>query len=297
MNFKRSFFNEFTALVRQTQSTQNVLEIDDFMDKLTTDVVSIIEAPLNPIDINTQSISRKISAAIEDHTKPVSSTLAEVESKNSVASEHHIKALKQLQDEIDNIRQIFKSGSESVLRELEKERQIAAQKRDSEMSVKMEIEQRMRTLNLKKIELEAKARNQKVEGEGLARSMKKFEAKRKQWEESTLPKLLDESSAVKERILEELDSMKNEITPGLYDDLYNVINEGINIIKDEGESLKNDLIGIDMANRWLMSKPKSTTVVRSPKKLKRSSVLDQTQEKLSRIKRQRAESIKDITEL
>ena len=297
-NFKRSFTNDFSSLIRQNQKQNTTLfEVDDFMDQLNSDVISLIETPVNPIDLNTQSISRKISLAIDEHTKPVSAALAEADARNSVASEHHISELKQLQEEIDSLRSLFKSCSDNLLRELDRERQNSSQERDVELNKKMEVDQRMRTLRLKKIELDTKIKNQQIEKDSIERSVKSFEQKRKDWEENILPKMLDETGAIKSRILQELNSLRSEITQESFDDLNNTINEGINMIREEGDNLRNELIDLEMVSRWLSSKPKTQVVhSRSPKRLKKSSVLDQTQEKLNRIRKQRAETIKSLTD-
>ena len=296
-NFRRNFTSEFASLLRQNNAQNTtLLEVDDFLDQLNNDVVSLIETPVNQADINSQSISRKISLAIDEHTKPVSAALAEADARNSVAEEHHISELKQLQDEIDSLRHLFKTCSDNLIRELDRERQTSSQERDVELSKQREIDQKMRTLKLRKIELETKAKNQQIEKDSLERSLKSFEHKRKDWEENVLPKMLDERGAIKSRILQELNSLKNEITQESFDELTTTINEAINIIREEGDNLRNDLLDLEMSSRWLASKPKAQVPrPKSPRKLKKSSILDQTQEKLNRIRKQREESIKSLT--
>lgn len=297
-NFKRIFSSEFSSIIR-TQNLQqsNAFDFDDFTDKLSTEIAQIIEAPIPPADIDSQNISRKVSTAIDENTKHVTTILSEAEMRNSQSAEHHIKELKQLQEELDHLRTSFKSSSDTIIRELERERQNSAAIREGENNRARELEQRLRALKLRQIELDTRYKNQALEKDSFERSAKAFEQKRREWEEETLPKLYDDNSSVRRRIIDELSAFRTEVSTESFDELSMVINEGLKIIKDEGESLRNELMELEMANRWIMSRQAPPPPQkRSPKRMKKSSVLDQTQEKLSKIRRQRAESMRDLSD-
>ena len=297
-NFKRMFTSEFSSIIRQQSTNTPAFEVDDFADKLSNEIANIIEAPIPPMDINSQQITRRIASSIDEQTKPVTSVLAEAEARNTASAEHHISELKQLQEELEALRTAFKSNSDNIIRELERERQNSAAIRDAELSHSRDIEQKLRSLKLREVELDTRSKNQAVEKDSIERSMKQFEQKKREWEDETLPKMYDEGSAIRRRILEEINSLRNDISQESFDDLSAIINDGLKVIKDEGENLRNELIDLEMANRWVMSHVRESVPKKSPssKRLRKSTVLDQTQEKLSRIRRQRQESMKDFSD-
>ena len=196
------------------------------------------------------------------------------------------------------MRTSFKQSSDTIIRELERERQNSAAIREAENNRSRELEQRLRNLKLRQIELDTRFKNQALEKDSFDRTQKSFEQKRRDWEEETLPKLYDDNSSVRRRIIDELSAFRTEVSTESFDELSMVINEGLKVIKDEGENLRNELMELEMANRWVMSRqaPPPQPQKRSPKRLKKSSVLDQTQEKLSKIRRQRVESMKDLSD-
>lgn len=297
-NFKRMFTNEFNQIFRQ-QSNNVTFDVDEFSDKLASEIASIIECPVTPADINSQNIARKVQVAIDEHTKPVTGILIEAEQRNSVAAEHHISELKQLQEELDSLRTVYRTSAEQIYRELERERQNSAAIRDNELSHSREIEQKLRTLKLRQIELETRAKNQAVEEESLERSLKMFEQKRREWEDERLPNLYDEGGAIRRRIIDELSALRAEISQESFDELSQTINEGLRIIKEEGDSLRNELMDLELANRWMMSHSRESHIrhISSPKKgAKKSSIAAQSRERLNKIRRKNAESTKDFTE-
>lgn len=299
-NFKRIFSSEFSSIIRSQnlQQQQNGFDFDDFTDKLANEISQIIEAPIQPTDIDVQNITRKVSTAIDENTKHVTNILSEAEVRNSQSADHHIQELKQLQEELDHLRTSFKQSSDTIIRELERERQNSAAIREAENNRSRELEQRLRNLKLRQIELDTRFKNQALEKDSFDRTQKSFEQKRRDWEEETLPKLYDDNSSVRRRIIDELSAFRTEVSTESFDELSMVINEGLKVIKDEGENLRNELMELEMANRWVMSRqaPPPQPQKRSPKRLKKSSVLDQTQEKLSKIRRQRVESMKDLSD-
>ena len=297
-NFKRMFTSEFSSIIRQQPTNSQAFEVDDFADKLSSEIAAVIEAPIPPMDINSQQITRRIASSIDEQTKPVTSVLAEAEARNTASAEHHISELKQLQEELESLRTAFKTNSDNIIRELERERQNSAAIRDSELSHARDIEQKLRSLKLREVELDTRSKNQAVEKDSIERSLKQFEQKKREWEDETLPKMYDEGSAIRRRILDEISSLRNDISQESFDDLSAVINDGLKVIKDEGENLRNELIDLEMANRWVMSRARDVVPKKSPssKRLRKSTVLDQTQEKLNRIRRQRQETMKDFSD-
>lgn len=299
-NFRRMFTSEFSAIVRQQPVSVPAFEVDEFADRLSSEIAAIIEAPLPQMDLNAPGLARKVGAAIDEHTKPVTNVLAEAETRNATAAEQHIAELRKLQEELESLRSVFKGATDGILRELERERQNSALIRDSEASRAREAEQRLRSLKLSEIGLETRQKNLDVEKEGLERSMRVFEQKRREWEEETLPRMYDEAGTLRRRIMDELATVRAEINQDNFDELSNTINEGLSVIKSEGEGLRNELIELERANRRMMAFTRDQALAvrksASPRRSRKPSVLDQTQEKLSRIKRSREESLKDLSE-
>lgn len=300
-NFKRLFSSEFSAIMRQPISNMN-FDVDDFSETLSSEVGSIIESPYSTIDINTQGVSKKVSLAIEEHTKPVTSLLAEAEARNSVAIDHHISELQQLQNELDSLRTVFKTNSDGILKELEKEKHNASSIRDAEQVRLREMEQRMRTLKLKQVELEARSNHQSIERDSLERSSKQFEQKKREWEEETLPMMYDEGGTLRQRILQELNDLKQEITSESFDDLNQSVDESLKILKEEGDNMRNELMELEMANRWAIARAKEvrtrTPQASSPSALKtprrNKSVANEAQERLMQLRRQREATMRDM---
>lgn len=297
-NFKRMFYGEFSTLLRHNSSLNTSFEVDEYTERLTSELSSIIEAPIQLSDTQSLSIPRKVGTVIDEQTKPITSILADTEAKNSMSADHHMYELKQLYEEIETLKNTLKTSSENILRELERERQNSASIRDAEHAKSREFEQRLRSIKLKQIELDARAKNQGIENDSISRSLKSLEQKRREWEEDTLPGLADDGSQLRRRILEELNSLKSEIGSETAEELQNIINTGVKLIKEEGEGYRNELIELEMSNKWMSSRSMSsrTKRVSAPKKVRKSSVLDQTQEKLSRIRKQREDAMKDLSD-
>ena len=297
-NLRRLFSNEFASIMRQ-QSSSRGFDVDEFTDTLSAEVSELIQTPVASIDVQIQTMNRRVAAAIDEHTKPVSSSLAEADARNSVAMDHHISELRQLQEELEGLKAVFKSGSDGIVQELEKERVNAATIRDAEQAKYRELEKRMRAIKLKQVELEAKNNHQNAEREGLDRLQKQFEQKKRIWEEESLPMIYDEGGALRQRILHELNELRNEVAKESFENLTKAIDDGLNIVKEEGDSLRSELMELELANRWMMTRARDT-YRRSPThggstSPRRGNVLSEAQTKLSQLRKQREEMMRNIT--
>ena len=298
-NMRRLFSNEFASIMRQ-QNTSRTFDVDEFTDSLTAEVSELIQTPVASIDVQIQTMNRRVASAIDEHTKPVSSSLAEADARNSVAMDHHISELRQLQEELEGLKAVFKSGSEGIVQELEKERLSAAAIRDTEQAKFRELEKRMRAIKLKQVELDARNNHQNAEREGLDRMQKQFEQKKRIWEEESLPMMYDEGGALKQRILQELAQLRNEVAKESFDTLTKAIDEGLNIVKEEGDNLRSELMELELANRWMMARSReplrrSPPRGGSPMSPRRGTVLSEAQTKLSQLRKQREEMMRNIT--
>ena len=297
-NLRRLFSNEFASIMRQ-QSSSRGFDVDEFTDALSAEVSELIQTPVASIDVQIQTMNRRVAAAIDEHTKPVSSSLAEADARNSVAMDHHISELRQLQEELEGLKAVFKSGSDGIVQELEKERVNAATIRDAEQAKYRELEKRMRAIKLKQVELEAKNNHQNAEREGLDRVQKQFEQKKRIWEEESLPMIYDEGGALRQRILHELNELRNEVAKESFENLTKAIDDGLNIVKEEGDSLRSELMELELANRWMMTRARES-YRRSPThggsaSPRRGNVLSEAQTKLSQLRKQREEMMRNIT--
>lgn len=300
-NLKRIFANEFASIVRQPSSPVPAFDVDEFSDSLSAEVSEIIQAPLQSIDIGVQNVSRKVASVIDEHTKPVSANLAEVDSRNAVAADHHIAELRQLQDELESLRSVFKKSTDGIVQELEKERLNASTIRDKEQAKYRQLEQRMRAIKLKQVELESKSNHQNVEREGIERLSKQLEQKRRVWEEESQSNMYEDGGSLRQRILQELNDLRNDLANESFESLTRAVDDGLASIKEEGDGLRNELMELELANRWMMTRTKEgVQMSRSPVSARRStsgSVLTEAQNTLNRLRKQREASMRDLSYL
>lgn len=292
-SFRMYFINDFKNMCKSTMSKEPALpDIDNFTDELNTEISSLINVPVPPLDINSQSISRQIASSIDEHTKPVTSSLADIDARNSLSGERHVSELRQLQDDLETLRSVFKSQSDSVLQELEKERRYSAQRRDAVLTKRRNIEHRLRTLSLKQTELETRSRAQESEKDSIERGLKSFEHQKKEWEENVLPKIFDDKSVILRAIFDEFKSLKADLVENPSEDFEQTLDECVKIIRSEEDILRTDIYDIQLATRWIEEKKREPIQKRSNiSKIKRSTILDETQAKLSRIKRLRDDTM------
>ena len=315
-SFKRKFNTEFSALFRNTSLTnQPLIEVNEFTDSLKAEIESIITTPINPIDINSNGIQRKIGTAIDEQTRPFTTLLADADQKISQATEHHLSELRQLQEELDTLKNVFKNSTEGVLRELERENHASAAIRDAEQGKASELERRASQLQYKSVELETKANHQNSEKEILERSIKAFEQKRREWEEEELPMIYDEGGALRARILQELSELKREIGKETFESLNQAIDDGLTSLREEAEGMRNELMSLEMSTRWIANQSQEMSI-RTPRRtpqrvqmspqmspqitpqrsIQRRINVNHAQETMDEIRRKRNSMIQDISD-
>ena len=248
-NFKRVFANEFQVIMRQVQSqgisTRSLFDVDEYCENLKSDINSLILSNLSNDDGNdvkiadnlqskNSNISRKVGAAIDEYTKPFSALLAESSSRNSIQADHHISELRQLQEELESLINIYRTTSDSIVKELQRESQNAASIRDKEQMRYRNLEQKMRTMRMKRSELENRANKLSSDRQNIESEMKVFEQKKQKWEEEALPLFYDESGALRQKIMQKLSEIKSSIeNEASFNDVIEAVDDGIKTIKEE----------------------------------------------------------------
>ena len=316
-NVKRIFANEFQTIIRQSQTPTQLLDIGEFSESLKSEINDLISSPIASLDLDSASIARKVTAAIDEYTKPVTIVLSEAASRNSLAADHHISELRQLQDELDTLHNILRVSTDNIIKELQRESQNTSSIIYSEQVHYRELEQKMRTLKLKYAELEGRSNRQKSEREAFDHESKSFEAKRIEWEEETLPMIYNEGGVLRQKIMQQLSELKSKVEHESFDDVIDAVNEGISLVKEESDNIKNELQNLEIANRLVISRLHESQMMRrsqfipppsvntsfaaqnEPKSARRQmpSVVDEAQEKLQLIRRKREEALKDISDI
>ncbi|OHS96164.1 hypothetical protein TRFO_10066 [Tritrichomonas foetus] len=263
-NFKRAFSNEFQTIMRQVQSPTQLLDIGEFSENLKAEVSNLINTPINGLDIDSTNVTRKVTAAIDEYTKPVSVLLSEASSRNALAADHHLSELRQLQEELDSLHNVLRGSTDNIVKELQRESQNTASIRDAEQLKFRDLEQKMRTLKMKHVELESRANRQNSDREAFERTSKQFEAKRREWEEETLPTLYDEGGVLRQKIMQQLSNLKNEIEHESFEELIEFVNEGLKTVKEESDNMRSELMQLELANRTVMAKAKESHMMRLP---------------------------------
>ena len=301
-SFRRTFAKELSSMMRNPSHVQtNQVDLDEFTESLTSAIGQLIEAPIPPPDFNTQQLSRRIAAAIQEQTTQMTSVLADVDAQNTTAVESHIAELRQLQDEVENLRVVFKTSTEGVIRELERERQNKISIATAERARIRELDTRMRSIKLKQVELETRASHQNSERENLDRLSKQLIQKRREWEDDYFIQDEDEGESLRQRLLQEISALRQEADQDSAADIGRLVEEGLRAVKEESDNMRNELIGLEMANRWAMAKLQQLQATRtqspSPRRERqRSSVISEAKFKVHELRRQRESNIRGITE-
>lgn len=298
---RRIFSKEFSSFVRTQPQNQGlgVLDVDDFTEQLTSEIEQMIMGPVITVDLNQQQLARKISAIIGEHTKPMTSILADVDARNSTAAEQHLIELRQLQDEVERLHASFKSNTDGIIKELEFERQNIISIHGYEHARVRDLESRLNSIKLKQVELETRAAHQQAERENLERIAKQQQQKRQDWEDEYFSNRGHRHSTLRERLLQEIKLIKNETDQESIGDLGSVFEECLKLVKQESESMRSDIIGIEMANRCIMAKiqQNSTMINASLRQHRsRSSVLHEAQSRIGELRRQRESNIRSVAD-
>lgn len=258
------------------------LDFDEYSESLSNEVSQIIEAPVPPLDINRTSLSRGIVQAIDEQTKPLTTVLNESNNRQMNLAKTRLAELKQLREELDSLCNIFKTNAESILKELEGENQNTINMRNAQIAKQNDLEQRMRSVRLRQVELEAKATHQSVERDSLERQLKQLENRRREWEDqngyefgyggyndrNNYGSMMSRNDSFglgmnqndfaspvgryRQRILSEINTLRKELGRDSFEDISKSIEEGLSMIRNESDNLKTELIDIDTANRWMM---------------------------------------------
>jgi hypothetical protein len=288
---RRLFVNEFSTMMRHPANQSVLLDVEAFTDELSSEVGSIIEAPVQTVDYNVQNLSRRISSAIDDHTKPVTFILSEAKSRNVAAADRHIAELRQLQDELDGLRGAFKLSGDGIILELEKEREAATALRDAEQGRAHELEQKLRAIRLRQVDLETRSNHHSVERDAFDRVVKLFEQKRKNWEEQS-PSLHDEAGALRRRIVQEIMDLRKEVGDEALGALTKVVDDALEAVNEEGDGLRNELMELEFANRRFAAGqvrdfPVPVHSFTPPLSARRRPLISEAQAKLAELRRQR----------
>jgi hypothetical protein len=295
------FVSEFAVALRQPAGATIGFDVDEFTDQLNTELGAVIQCPYQSIEVNDPALEKKVIGAIEENTKAVTRQLAEAQSRNSAAAERHIAELRQLQEELETLKSGLKVGADGIVRELEKERQSHSSLRDAEQNKARELDQRLRVIRLKQVELESKGSQHSAEREVFDRSAKQFEQKRSEWEEEA-PLLYDEGGALRRKMLGELGGLRQEISGVSLDGLARLIEEALGVVNEEGEGLKNELLELELSNRRLNGRRGVTFApnhaLTPPISARRyGSIVGQAQAKLDQLRKQREESLRQVQDL
>jgi hypothetical protein len=195
-----------------------------------------------------------------------------------------------MQRELDSLRSMFKSNTDAVLRELERERLGTASFHEAEHCRARDLEARLRALKLTQVELDARAAHQRLEAENLDRLAKQQVQKRQEWEDETAMDEFGEGDGLRQRILEEIAALRRDAHRDAYADLGRVVDEGLRTLKQEGDALREELAELEAANRWAVARIQQNQVSLQspPRRCVRSALVTEAQMKVDSLRRMRA---------
>lgn len=351
-NFKRIFSNEFQSILRQVKSQgplsqRTLFDVDEYCESLKSDISTIIlTSPenaslsvssnganqsnslksLNDFDSKSSTLSRKVAATIDEYTKPFSASLAEAASRNAIQSDHHISELRQLQEELESLTSIFKSTSDSIVKELQRESQNAASLRDKAQQRHSDLSRKLKTMKMKTAELESRTSKLSADRQTVESDIKMLAQKRSKWEQDTLPLIYDEAGALRQRIIDKLSEIKKAVeNEASLVDVIDAVDEGVATIKDESDKMRSEIDELEMANKTVLMRANEaqmmknsmsfrpiqrsqlnqnsnlgysgfnvSSIQRSPRR--QSAILSEAQEKLELIKKKREEAMKILSD-
>jgi hypothetical protein len=183
-------------MLRLLPPPDSLSTLDEFTDRLVTDVGHLIDVPIAPLaDSRAPLLARRLSAAIDDETRPAAASLAVAESRNSAISSQHLAELGVLHKQLGLLRREFTARADGVLRELGRERASFAAHNEAEQISSRELEARKQSLGLLEAELRTHDGRQKAQRANIDRMVAQFDQRRRQWEEERMGGSAHQSAA------------------------------------------------------------------------------------------------------
>lgn len=286
-SLRRYFSSEFSMIMRQmsspsmqqglasTNGTGIDFDFDDYSQTVSHEVSKLIESPIAPLDVNYSQLSKQIGQVIDNQTKPLSSVLSESNAKQKSLEQLRLSELNQLKQELESLQNIIQTNADGILKELEKERQNSATLNKAHIAKQNEIDQRLRAVKLKQVELETQSSHQNIERETLEKQLKQLENRRREWEDKfhgygresqdgfyggddSFLENFDSADPystgrLRQQIIDEINDLRKQFDHDAFDEMTRNIQDGISAIRSESDNMRTELVDIDMANMWVMS--------------------------------------------
>jgi chromosome segregation ATPase len=223
----------------------------------------------------------------------MTSLLAETESRQTAANAGHLSELEQLQSEVEALRSVFKTATDGVLKELERERFNIAALRDAEHARVRELESRFRTIKLKQVELEARSNHQNIERDNIARAEKQYHQKRREWEDELMSGEFDEGAMLRQRLMQEVQGIKRARVKESYEDAAKLIEDGLRMVSDEVDHMRGEVSDLELTNQYLETRIRQAQKKPGQPRAKSSMIVAQAQMKVDELRRMRDGHLKN----
>jgi hypothetical protein len=277
---KRSFAAELSAMLRLPVAADALWALDEFTDKLATDVGDLIDVPIPPLaDSRAPLLARRLSAAIDDESRPAAASLAAVASRKSVISSQHVAELRALQKHLELLRTEFKARGDCVLRELDRECANFAAHVDAEQINCRELEARSQSLAILGAELRARDGHQKAQRANLERMAAQCSQRRRQMDEDA-----GASRPIRRQLMDEIGILRDEMRSR---EVAQMIDESVRILAQELEQTRDHVADLE-AIVGIMPQKKVVRGAAPPRKREKSRILTEAESKVSELRRRKA---------
>jgi hypothetical protein len=280
---------EFSSMLRAPSHVQPSLNLDEFTDGFVADLTSAIEVPVAPFAFQSSDLHQRLSAAIDDQTRPMTAAISGRRSCTASRKDRLVEELELIQRELESLRAAFKSNVDLLIGEFEKERSTTVALQEADESRAWALEQRLREAKWAQIELEARFTQQNIEKEGHDRLLKQFIERRRNWEYES-PEA-DEWVTLKQKILEEIRFIRQNVRRGALEELFRVIEDGVHVMRNENENMRTELTELEVANRWILTRVHRSSVPPVATRRQKSSLVAEAHVRVDYLRQRRQNSV------
>lgn len=301
-NLKRSVIRDVSSAFRYNDSFDPSI-IDSFSDSLIKDIEIIVNEQ-DYVPSEYENVPRKIISVYEDNLESIRRLFSEAESKNEQYRQNKIDDMQQIHSSLSELVRSVTSVATETLKELDRIRIDVTAQHDQQNMDRSQNERHLRSLKLRRSDLESKLNHQNMELESIERMLKQTESAIKEFEENEH----NNTSTLAEKISKEVDGIFQEIDGAATTEFEDACEEVIRKLTEVSDLIREELGEVDyaeqfalnklrnilasQANSFLSTSHSSYKIPISGQTKERSQILAATQEKIQEKRRLREKSRK-----
>ncbi|KAH0788125.1 hypothetical protein GPJ56_007956 [Histomonas meleagridis] len=303
-NVKYSFSNDLSFIMKNFEVSISSFNFDDYTDSLISEITEIFELPNDFFNMNIQNTTQTLQKSIDEQINPMLTTLTEAKSKVLPTVSQRINELQQIKEQIDSLKTIYNEGADGILQELERERTYSTNFKQNYLRKEKSLQNKMKSIKLENVELETRSVHLKFEQESIDKSFQLLEQRRNDWLSRNINNEYNEIESYQIQIQNEIDQLEKFISENSFEAFQDIIgNELRNLIKEKSY-LADEIARIEefqlltQRNNNFSSFAQTQYVPNEQRSLQHSSdIADKAARKIEKLKKQRQNSVKEISQL